>query len=119
MLPAQYRMTRSADFGLTVSRGVRAAQPDLVVHALSSPDGVIDDPRIGLVVSKSVGNAVQRHRVSRVLRHVAREVIGELSPGDRVVIRALPSSRHAISARLEQELRTALRRVRTNSGARR
>ena len=34
MLPARYRMTRSTDFGATVSRGVRAAQPDLVVHAL-------------------------------------------------------------------------------------
>ncbi|GLP81587.1 ribonuclease P protein component [Mycobacterium antarcticum] len=119
MLPAQYRMTRSTDFGLTVSRGVRAAQPDLVVHALKAADPEAGSPRIGLVVSKSVGNAVQRHRVSRMLRHVAREVIEDLGPGDRVVIRALPSSRHTISARLEQELRTALRRVDANAGARR
>ena len=90
-------------------------QPDLVVHALraNSPDG----PRIGLVVSKVVGSAVQRHRVARRLRHVARTVIDELEPGDRLVIRALPSSRHAISARLEQELRTALRRTRPKSEA--
>ena len=118
MLPARYRMTRSADFGATVSEGVRAVQPDLVVHALrSGNDGPGDGPRIGLVVSKSVGSAVQRHRVARRLRHVARTVIDELEPTDRVVIRALPSSRHAISARLEQELRTALRRTRPRSGA--
>jgi len=111
-------MTRSTEFGATVSRGVRVAQPDLVVHALRSSDDTVDDgPRIGLVVSKSVGNAVQRHRVARRLRHVARTVIGELDPADRVVIRALPGSRHAISARLEQELRTALRRTRPRSGA--
>ena len=117
MLPARYRMTRSTEFGATVSQGVRAVQPDLVVHALRSADGFVDDgPRIGLVVSKSVGNAVQRHRVARRLRHVARTVIDELDAGDRVVIRALPSSRHAISARLEQELRTALRRTRPRSG---
>ena len=119
MLPAQYRMTRSTDFGLTVSRGVRAAQPDLVVHALMSADGGCDDPKIGLVVAKSVGTAVQRHRVSRMLRHVARGLIEDLGPGDKVVIRALPSSKHAISARLEQELRSALRRVSANPGARR
>ena len=110
MLPARYRMTRSAEFGTTVSQGVRAAQPDLVVHTLrqtARPEG----PRIGLVVSKSVGNAVQRHQVARRLRHVARSVIDELQPSDRVVIRALPGSRHAISARLEQELRTALNRA--------
>jgi ribonuclease P protein component len=111
-------MTRSTEFGATVSQGVRAVQPDLVVHALRSPDECHGDgPRIGLVVAKSVGSAVQRHRVARRLRHVACTVIDELEPADRVVIRALPSSRHAIAARLEQELRTALRRTRPRSGA--
>jgi len=38
-------------------------------------------------------------------------------PTDRVVIRALPGSRYAISARLEQELRTALRRALPKSAA--
>jgi ribonuclease P protein component len=67
-------------------------------------------------VAKSVGTAVQRHRVARRLRHVARGVVDELGAGDRVVIRALPGSRDAISARLDQELRTALRRARSGSG---
>jgi ribonuclease P protein component len=117
VLPAQYRMTRSTEFGATVSQGVRAVQPDLVVHALRCTAGTADGgPRIGLVVSKSVGSAVQRHRVARRLRHVARTMIDELDAEDRVVIRALPSCRHAISARLEQELRTALRRTRPRSG---
>src|ERR1700745_156769 len=111
-------MTRSTDFGATVSQGVRAVQPDLVGAALRSDMGRWDDgPRIGLVVSKSVGTAVQRHRVARRLRHVARTVIDELDAADRIVIRALPSSRHAISARLEQELRTALRRTRSRTEA--
>jgi ribonuclease P protein component len=119
VLPAQYRMTRSTDFGLTVNRGVRAAQPDLVVHALRSSVDDADGPKIGLVVGNSVGNAVQRHRVSRMLRHVARDVIEDLRPGDKVVIRALPGSRHAISARLDQELRTALQRIEAKCGAQR
>ena len=86
-------------------------QPDIVVHArreASDPDG----PKVGLVVSKSVGNSVQRHRVLRRLRHVARAVVDDLQPADRVVIRALPSSKSAISARLEQQLRVALKRAR-------
>jgi ribonuclease P protein component len=110
-------MTRSTEFGATVSQGVRAVQPDLVVHASRDDSGDGDGPRIGLVVSKSVGTAVQRHRVARRLRHVACTVIGELGPADRVVIRALPGSRYAISARLEQELWTALRRAQPKSGA--
>lgn len=108
-------MTRSSEFGATVSQGVRAVQPDLVVHTMRDADE--DGPRIGLVVSKSVGSAVQRHRVSRRLRHVARTLIDELGPADRVVIRALPGSRYVLSARLEQELRTALRRALPKSGA--
>jgi ribonuclease P protein component len=51
------------------------------------------------------------------LRHVARTVLPELHPADRVVIRALPGSRQAVSPRLEKELRTALQRIRTRSGA--
>ena len=117
MLPARYRMTRSTEFGATVSQGVRAAQPDLVVHTLRHDSADGDGPRIGLVVSKSVGSAVQRHRVARRLRHVARTVISELDSSDRVVIRALPGSRYAVSARLEQELRTALRRAQSKSAA--
>ena len=118
MLPARYRMTRSTDFGVTVRQGVRAVQPDLVVHALHDglPDGCDDGPKIGLVVSKSVGSAVQRHRVSRRLRHAAFHLINDdatdLGPRARVVIRALPGSRDAISARLESELRAALKKTR-------
>lgn len=115
MLPAQYRMTRSAEFGLTVSRGTKAAQPDLVLYTRADKAGD-PGPRIGLVVSKAVGNAVQRHRVSRRLRHAARTILHELDPEDRVVIRALPSSRNAISPRLEAELRTALQKIRMRSG---
>ncbi|WP_102145524.1 ribonuclease P protein component [Mycobacterium hubeiense] len=113
MLPARYRMTRSTEFSATVSRGMRAVQPDLVVHALRTSDGADDGPKVGLVVAKSVGNAVDRHRVARRLRHVARNVLADLDPADRLVIRALPSSRTAVSARLEQQLRSAVQKVRS------
>lgn len=121
MLPARNRMTRSTDFGVTVRQGVRAVQPDLVVHALrgraDDGDPGIDGPKIGLVVSKSVGNAVQRHQVSRRLRHVARTFLDDLQTSDRVVIRALPGSRDALSARLESEFRAALKQTRITAGA--
>ena len=109
-------MTRSTEFGATVSQGTRAAQPDLVLYALRSDDSGEPGPRIGLIVSKAVGNAVHRHRVSRRLRHAARAILGDLDPAERVVIRALPRSRDAISQRLEQELRTALQRIRARDG---
>ena len=104
-------MTRSAEFGATVKSGARAVEPDIVVHAKRCEQTTEPGPRIGLVVGKSVGSAVQRHRVARRLRDVVRNMIAEFDPGDRIVIRALPGSRHAISARLEQELRSGLTRA--------
>jgi ribonuclease P protein component len=109
-------MTRSTEFGTTVNRGVRAVQPDIVVHARRSGGADADGPKVGLVVAKTVGNSVQRHRVARRLRHVARAVIADLDPADRIVIRALPTSRHAVSGRLEQQLRMALDRARLLDG---
>ncbi len=104
-------MTRSAEFSNTVKRGVRAAQPNLVVYADCHGEDAGGGPRIGFIVAKSVGGAVDRHRVSRRLRHAARTVIGGLDPSDRIVVRALPGSRDAISARLCDELRIGLRRT--------
>ena len=117
-------MTRSTDFRVTVNRGVRAAQRDLVVHSLApgAPDGAEpnteDAPKVGLVVGKSVGNAVQRHRVSRQLRHASRDLLPELQAGELLVIRALPGSREAATATLQDELRAAVQRAHAKSGSR-
>ena len=107
VLPARYRMTRSADFGTTVKQGVRAVQPDLVVHVRRVPDSA-DGPQIGFVVTKAIGGAVDRHRVARRLRHLIGAVLSDLEPTDRIVVRALPGSRSAKTQRLQQELSAAL-----------
>ena len=103
-------MTRSADFAHTVKHGVRAPQPDLVVHGVR-----LTDPgtpaRVGFIVAKSVGGAVDRHRVARKLRHAAHSVVDDLTPGDQLVVRALPGSRLAGSAQLRAELHAGVRRV--------
>ncbi len=47
--------------------------------------GTTGPPRLGLVVSKGVGNAVTRNRIKRRLRHGARDL--PLKPGiDYVII---------------------------------
>jgi ribonuclease P protein component len=104
-------MRRSTEFDATVKYGLRAAQPNLVVHVRRDRAPEESGPRIGLIVAKSVGSAVERHRVARRLRHVARTMLTDLHPSDRVVIRALPSSRDVSSARLERQLRSGLRRA--------
>ena len=56
---------------------------------------------------------MDRHRVARRLRHVTRSLMTELNPADRIVVRALPSSRDAVSLRLQNQLQVAIRRAHT------
>lgn len=103
-------MRRSTEFDATVKHGMKTVQPDLIVHVRRGNGcGTGTGPRVGLIIAKRVGSAVERHRVARRLRHVVRPMLGMLHPCDQVVIRALPSSRHVSSAWLEQQLRTGLR----------
>ena len=46
----------------------------------------------GLIISKSVGGSVVRHRVARQIRHSLRDQLELLPLGAHVVVRALPSS---------------------------
>lgn len=118
-------MRRSADFGMTVRVGRRAVQPDLVIYDWrGKPSGEPEpsDPtsrsgaKVGLIVAKSVGSAVQRHRVARRLRHVTHSMLSELEHDERLVIRALPSSKDATSQSLAAQLRTGLQSSRRASG---
>jgi len=102
-------MRRSTEFDATVKHGLRRAQPDVIVHVRRGSDRDENAaPRLGLIIAKSVGSAVDRHRVARRLRHAARTILGDLDPSDQVVIRALPSSRAASSSQLRQQLRRAV-----------
>lgn len=112
MLPAGARLTRRDDFTTTTRRGRRSGRSRLVVHLDVSGS---DAPRAGFVVSKAVGNAVVRHRVSRRLRHVVAPRLASLPAGGRLVVRALPPAATASSAELAEDLdgalRTAVRRL--------
>jgi len=69
-------------------------------------------------VSKSVGNSVVRHAVSRKLRHVVRERLVLLPAGAHLVVRALAGAGTATSAQLAADLDAALpRALRKAAGA--
>jgi ribonuclease P protein component len=69
-------------------------------------------PRAGFVVSKAVGNAVVRHRVTRRLRHLVRPRLDQIPAGARLVVRALPPAATASSAELADDLDSGLRSAR-------
>ncbi len=114
MLPAGHRLTKGADFALTMRGGSRAGRARLVTHvALGRPGPAL----VGFVVSKAVGNAVVRNRVQRRLRHLVRARLELLPPGTRLVVRALPAAATATSSELDVDLASALRAALTKAGA--
>ena len=114
MLPAAVRMRASAEFSDTVTRGVRCAVGPIVIHLkvpTVAPTGDSAPSRVGLIVSRAVGNAVVRHRVSLRLRHLLLGRLAVLPPGSRLVVRALPAAAEAESAGLAAALDRALARA--------
>jgi ribonuclease P protein component len=114
VLPAGARLTRRDEFATTLRRGRRSGRSRLVVHL----DVVgAEPPRAGFIVSKAVGNAVVRHRVSRRLRHVVAPRLAALPAGSHLVVRALPPAAAASSAELAEDLDSALRTALRRFGA--
>lgn len=110
MLPAPHRMRRGEDFSLAVRRGRRAGSTHLALHLIQRP-GSAEQARVGLVVSKVVGNAVVRTRVKRRLRAVAAGHLDRFPEGSLVVLRATPASATATSQQLNADLKRILARL--------
>ncbi|MFN2519013.1 MAG: ribonuclease P protein component [Jatrophihabitantaceae bacterium] len=106
MLPREYRLRRSTEFAAVVRSGVCARRGHLVLHRQAGFSRGL--PAVGLVVGKSVGGSVVRHRVSRRLRAQLAWRLNALPPGSGIVVRALPSAARATSAELGADLDAAL-----------
>ena len=67
---------KRSDF-LAANRGKRYATPGFVLLVFDRRD---DDPakRLGITITKKVGNAVVRNRMRRRFRELAMEMLGEL-----------------------------------------
>ena len=91
-----------------------------MVHANSTDARAGQPPRVGLVVSTAVGNAVVRNRTKRVLRALMSARIAQLPAGVDVVVRANPGlpgcPTQDLGQDLDRLLATVLRRVSPQKG---
>jgi ribonuclease P protein component len=107
-----HRLRRAADFDRVYRNGRRAGDGLFAVNALANDAGYA---RLGLSVSeRSVGNAVRRNRVRRIVRELFRLRHATLPPADFVVTSragARDADRPAIESSLERLFTQAARRL--------
>ncbi|MCT1775706.1 ribonuclease P protein component [Brachybacterium sp. p3-SID957] len=104
---SRHRLRTGDDFRAVTRRGVRSARSHVVVHLALLPEGP-EAPRVGFVVSKKIGNAVVRNRVTRRMREIIRPQLAQLPPTAAVVVRALPGIDAQAFDQLETDLTGAL-----------
>ncbi|MEZ4229025.1 MAG: ribonuclease P protein component [Polyangiaceae bacterium] len=120
--PALRRVRSSADFRRCQQSGRRLHTPHFVLVVYARGDR--EPARLGLTVSRRVGNAVARNRMKRLLREVFRTgahwpegvdlvIIAKRGPADLTAQRIaaeLDTSREALSKRVAQARRDAEKR---------
>ena len=84
-------MRKGEDFSRTTKTGHRATSGLLALYFLAH-DSLPDSPKVGLIINKSVGGSVARHRIARQLRHAVSDQIQALPPHSQLVIRVLKDS---------------------------
>lgn len=102
------RLTDSPEFERVYKQGTAYRGKLISVHAFSGGTG---EPRMGLSVSKKVGNAVVRNGVKRRLREIFRSKLPEIQGDPDFVISARPAAAGATYQQLEEEFEKALRKL--------
>jgi ribonuclease P protein component len=88
VLPVSARLTSPQDFARTTKSGLRVTSEHFVGYLHITP-AANENPRAGLIIGKSVGGSVRRHRVSRQIRHALAAQLPHFPQGSLIVIRGL------------------------------
>ena len=104
---------------MRVQGGQRCAKPGFVLQAAPVPaDFGPSAARVGYTVSRKVGNAVERNRVRRRLREVARQVIpGQARDDFDYVLVGRRAALKCDFTALREDLIAALKRLRAFKAA--
>lgn len=97
----KYSLKKNSDFQKVYSEGESKANKYLVMYVL--PNG-LDSNRLGISISKKVGNSVVRHHLARLIRESYRLNIKMFNSGLDIVVIA----RNTAKDRTYKEIESAL-----------
>jgi ribonuclease P protein component len=113
MLPKQLRLRLRRDFKRVYQHGQMVALPTLALYRRKNSGSML---RIGFSVSKKLGGAVQRNRLKRRFRALARELLPLYSTGYDFIFVIRPAAALADHSRLKAEMAQALSLVAQKRG---
>ncbi|MEE8836905.1 MAG: ribonuclease P protein component [Eubacteriales bacterium] len=100
-------LKKNTDFRRVYRKGASAADRCLVMYVLENQT---ERNRIGISVSKKVGNSVVRHRLTRLVREAYRLRESDFSGGLDIVIVVRTAARGKKEQEIEQSLCALARR---------
>ena len=103
------RLQHQRDFARVRERGQRLALGCLIANWHSLPEGTL--PKLGVVTSKRIGNAVERSRARRLLRESFRLHQNEFKQPVELVLVARASIAGRGFAGVEKDFLAALKRA--------
>lgn len=111
------RLKSHSEFVAVLKRRHKVSRNDIVVHYLMRDDASLhtivapEARRLGLAVSKAVGNAVTRNTVKRRFRVLARRYEQRLPEGCDIVMRAKPCAAAASFDMLDDQVASAFGKI--------
>lgn len=116
MLAKSARLTDNSDFARATKSGLRATTDHFVGYLYTPTSTNQSQAKSGLIINKSIGGSVARHRLARKVRHALSPIMTTLPTGSLLVIRALkqegdknvaPEISQLISKLLSKSVKTA------------
>ncbi len=91
----EYRIKKTQEFQSIMSKKQYSAKPSVVIYCAKKCE---EHARVGISVSKKLGNAVQRNKIKRQLRMMLQEMASQSYPYDAIII-----ARNAYSSQSYQQ----------------
>lgn len=104
------RLRKNEEFQVVFKKGKSVANRQFVVYVLKRPEQSYS--RLGLSVSKKMGNAVMRNHIKRFIKEIFRDLSDRLEPGNDYII----ISRRPVRTMSYQEMQGSLVHVLKKAG---